>query len=985
MLMGQSAIAWRMTVALILPLGLEAEAARSDPSGPGSPDHRVVVEICEFGIPEDREWPDSFPHPDERYQADTFGFFRIPHRYIDTGVRADRSNPFLLRAEAEVIVPPGRHRWLLRARGASRLYVDDELVLTTPFPPPITDGHSPIPTDFLDLGVDFRFAPPGNREAWTTIESEGGPSRVVLETILGGRRGASPLRAEPGETVVAWSQEGSETFLLVSPDPSRSVRYTDQGWASYAEGEEARLRRIEAERRAIAFSDQAAEWEARREHARRWLASTEEIQVPPLPEGYEAANAIDHFLAEAHFAAAGRAITGGSVDFPTEIRPILERRCWSCHRGETVQGGLRLEDGDEAFAGGESGFPAVVPGSPEESELYLRVTSADEVDRMPPGGVALSEDEVRSLGRWIEEGASWSSSRPPRRMGPLAEDLDFLRRVTLDTVGVVPTEGEIRRYLDDPVESRRTFAVDRLLDDPRWADHWVGYWQDVLAENPNILNPTLNNTGPFRWWIYESLLDNTPVDRFVTELIRMGGSLRGGGPAGFGMASENDVPMAEKGIIVGSAFLGVKLTCARCHDAPSHTGTQEDLFRLAAMLAEGPITVPASSSVPKDTLRDLGRAPLIEVTLEPGSIVEPGWSFPQFIPAEAVPAWLPCDASPRDRLAALVTAPENERFAQVVANRLWARLMGGGLVDPVDDWEKGELSHPELLRYLGRQLIRGDYDLKRLTRLIVSSRAYQRAADPVLAEPDQHYSAQILRRLSAEQVVDSLFLAVGKPLRTEEINLDLDGGRPIQSSISLGFPRRAWQFASTSNQRDRPSLTLPRVQAVVDMLQAFGWRAARQHAVTVRDESPNVLQPAILANGTAGVWLTRLSDDHGTTTIALENQPLETLVDRLFLRIYTRRPSPEEREAIVGHLRIGYADRVVPVHPDQMGDRVRMPPRYVSWSNHLTEEADAIQRSREDEARRGDPPTARLDPDWRCRLEDVLWSMINAPEFLFAP
>src|SRR4026208_178947 len=92
-------------------------------------------------------------------------------------------------------------------------------------------------------------------------------------------------------------------------------------------------------------------------------------------------------------------------------------------------------------------------------------------------------------------------------------------------------------------DARRARAVGRFLQHPNWADHWVSYWQDVLAENPGILKPMLNNTGPFRWWIHESFTDNKAMDRFVTELVMMDGSVYYGGPAGFGMASENDVPM----------------------------------------------------------------------------------------------------------------------------------------------------------------------------------------------------------------------------------------------------------------------------------------------------------------------------------------------------------------------------------------------------------------------------------------------------------
>jgi hypothetical protein len=171
---------------------------------------------------------------------------------------------------------------------------------------------------------------------------------------------------------------------------------------------------------------------------------------------------------------------------------------------------------------------------------------------------------------------------------------------------------------------------------------------------------------------------------------------------------------------------------------------------------------------------------------------------------------------------------------------------------------------------------------------------------------------------------------------------------------------------------------------VVDVLEAFGWRSSRQDPLTTRDTSPNLLQPAILANGTVGVWLTRLSDDHDVVRLALEDQPVETLVDRLFLRVLTRQPGSEEKAAIAEYLREGYAGRVAgPSAPP--APATRRPPRYVSWSNHLTAEANAIKIEREAEARRGDPPTGRLDPSWRRRLEDVLWTLLNDPEFLFVP
>ncbi|MFI4873996.1 MAG: DUF1549 domain-containing protein [Blastopirellula sp. JB062] len=114
------------------------------------------------------------------------------------------------------------------------------------------------------------------------------------------------------------------------------------------------------------------------------------------------------------------------------------------------------------------------------------------------------------------------------------DDLAFLRRLSLDIVGRIPSPQLIERYQNQPEAARRAWAIDHLLAEDGWADHWVSYWQDALAENPNIINPTLNNTGPFRWYLYEAFQDNKPLDRMATELVMMQGSLRGGGAAGHG-------------------------------------------------------------------------------------------------------------------------------------------------------------------------------------------------------------------------------------------------------------------------------------------------------------------------------------------------------------------------------------------------------------------------------------------------------------------
>ena len=953
------------------------------------PPDKVLVQISEKGVHVAGGWPDE-PQVTETYEEEVFGLFEVPHKYITTGVRGDRANPSHLRAAAIVDLPKGKHRLLLRGRGRSRLFIDGKTLLKTA--PRTTDsaGHTPLAVQdkFLDLGPDFRFAPPGNHEAWCEFATDGGEHFVILETMLGNARSKTKQRPELGETVAAISLEGSESWSLLSPG-GRHVPYTDEGWAAYETERRQWLADVNAGARAEQRAANSDYWNKRRSAAAHWLAQTEPVTIPELADGYPANNAIDHFLAAriAGVAADSRHSEQGEVSYFHDVRPLLEARCYDCHQGGKAQGGLQIDDHASVLKGGDSDEPAIVPGKANESLLLDRVSSKDESIVMPPKGDPLTEEEIALLERWINAGAVWPQfDVEDFEPTPLAGDLACLRRVTLDTVGVTPTEAEIEAFLKGDSATRRADVIDRLLADQRWADHWMGYWLDVLAENPNIINPTLNNTGPFRWWLYESLLDNKPADLFVTELIRMEGSERFGGPAGFGTAAQNDLPMAAKGIIVSSAFLGVEMKCARCHDAPSHVSLQKDLLQLAAMLKQQTVKLPKSSTVPIDRLHQAGRKPLIQVTLEPGAQVKPAWPFGRYCDESIADTLAENPKSARDRLAVLITAPQNERFAQVIVNRVWQRLMGRGLMANVSDWEKGEPSHPDLLRWLGHRFVEPGYDIKALSRLIMNSHAYQRATDPTRTETSPLYISPAPRRLTAEQIVDSVFHATGAPFDLEEVSLDIDSVRDVKNALTLGKPRRAWMLASTSNERDRPSLSLPRITAVANVLKAFGWRGARQDPRSIRETEPNVLQPAIFANGVMSVWLTRLSDRHELTQLALEDQPLEELIDRVFMRLLTRKPTDAEKQLYAHLLSEGYESRVI---PDSQRTRPkpakREPLRYVSWSNHVDGPANTLAVQREAEARRGDPPTVALNDDWRLRMEDFVWAVLNAPEWIYTP
>jgi len=559
----------------------------------------------------------------------------------------------------------------------------------------------------------------------------------------------------------------------------------------------------------------------------------------------------------------------------------------------------------------------------------------------------------------------------------VVDDYTFLRRLSLDLIGLNPTRKQIEQFLADPVETRRELAIDRLLEHPGWADNWIPYWQDVLAENPGLTKPMLNNSGPFRWYLHEAFSDNRSFDRIATEIILMEGSKLHGGTAGFAVASNNDVPMAAKAHVIGTAFLGTEMKCARCHDAPYHDLAQRDLFQIAAMLKRNPVAVPATSSIP-GTPEQLAEM-VVQVTLKPGEKVEPEWPFQEFLNGDMESISTSSDS--RAKLAELVTSPRNERFSQVIVNRVWKRLIGRGIVEPAEDWETGEPSHPELLQWLARQFVQNGYDLKSLTKTIVMSDLYQQQTVSGY-EREQHFAGPSRRRLTAEQIVDSVYHAVGKQLPSEPLTYNADGRQSESIFINFGVPRRAWGMVAISNERERPSMNLPKAQSVADLLAAFGWRSERQDPTTNRELTPTPLTPLAMANGSALNRAVDLSDKGELADICLNADSVESLVDELFLRILSRQPHPEERAAFAEMLAPGFDSR-------KTGEQSVAPPKVfrspLTWTSHFDPDASLEGVRQSELADQGDQPTKRLTANWREQFEDATWVLFNSPEFVFVP
>jgi len=724
-------------------------------------------------------------------------------------------------------------------------------------------------------------------------------------------------------------------------------------------------------------------------------ASTAEYPVRPAPPAHQDELATVEFDGGEHTFVLSAVIGGnGLAPFPGELAISYSQA------GEVD----RLLGGDNApllTDGDWEDYASQARARHHQGDLDRRRTVDDEVD-------AEWRERHKKVREWVEAQpapkvpsleADWPANNDidhfiaapaaeaQLRPTELTSDLEFLRRLSLDTIGLLPSREQVRAYLAEAPENRRSGAIQRFLKDTGWADHWVSYWQDVLAENPGILKPDLNNTGPFRWYLHQAFLDGHSFDRLVVELIEMEGSLYQGAPRGFGMASLNEAAMAAKADIISQAFLGNKLSCARCHDAPFHPFKQKDLFSMAAMLEGKALTLPESATVP---LVEDGRKPFVEVNLRAGDSIDPHWPFRQIV--DDTLAALPpknTDVESRFALASLVVSPANERFAQVVVNRVWKRFIGRGLVEPAEDWSQAKNSHPELLTYLSHEFLRNGYDLKHVSRLIFESHAYQRK--PVAADPAAPSSAATLfagparRTMSSEQLVDSLHQIAGKDFDSEELNLNPLGDRPLRQFLNMGVPRRAWELTALSNERDRPSLALPRAQALVDLMQAYGWRQSRQAPATVRDDGPSPMQTLALANGATGTRAARLSDDSYFTKLALEDRPLEEMLDDTFWRVLTRAPSEPEKDMIVRYLAPYFEGRVLPpVEKSSDVSDKKTDPR-VSWANHFDPESNLIRMQEERLVQMGDPPTDRLQPAYRERFEDVLWALVNSPEFSVIP
>jgi len=970
-------VKFRTTVqVLILAISL-VSLAKAAPE-PRIPQGQVLVELFE-GVESKTEWPVNLGEPDASFVLPSFALFDLPQKYGPLGERLRYQAPILIRMTGKVNLDDHAYTFLDRTNGKSRLWLDDQIISQGEAVTESPNAHGHM-RPAVDPGLPYPRGRLGTKDLLTSVSATSGAHKVSLECLIAYRNKSVPVH----ELLVAFQKQQSDPWLLLSPKEMHPTSFELMAMSELKETQKSSFERLNQEQRDRARTQLSSYWNSRHKEARRYINALPPIEGKVSGINFKAQNVIDQLL-DARIVENNNSIGKQSEDnlFEEKVWPILEEHCIRCH-GKKAKGGLKLDSRQAALAGGESEFATLVPGDAERSELFVRITVEDELDRMPFETDPLTEEQIAILENWIQSGAKWNRVTEFVSTPEPLDELSFLRRIYLDTVGVPPNTDEIKRYQTDRRRDKKSRLVDQLLNDPRYADHWVSYWQDVLAENPSLMKPTLNHSGPFRYWIHESLLDNKPFDQFVTELVTFQGEAFAGGAGGFGLATDNDSPMAEKAHVVATAFLGIEMKCARCHDSPYHSTTQKDLFSLAAMLGGKALQVPDTSTVPVTFFERLnGRKPIIQSNLEPDTSVEPNWPFTELVEHSIKEEM--AFINPAVDLAWQITRPQNRRFAKVIVNRIWKRYFGKGFVEPAFDWEGNAASHPELLEYLAREFVANNYDLKQLSRLILNSAAYARTSINHSSGDNRFLEAPQRRSMTAEQLVDSLFSSAGVPLFTEELTLDVEGHWDPETFVNYGFPKRAWEFVSTSTERERASLTLPMVNEIVSLMRAYGWRPNRAEPITDRESETNVMQPGVLANSSLTLWVTGLSDYSELTALAWEVDSTEALVDQLFLRFLTRLPKDHEKTEFKALLEEGFDSRKT-AKTDGFEKEKWIPEiREVSWGNHLSVEANYHVAAKVETFQQGPEPTKTLEADWRERMEDAAWLLINTPEFQFIP
>ncbi len=473
------------------------------------------------------------------------------------------------------------------------------------------------------------------------------------------------------------------------------------------------------------------------------------------------------------------------------------------------------------------------------------------------------------------------------RLAPaeLCSDTEFLRRAHLDLVGTVPTPEKVRSFTAECDAERRARQtapirgphalsavrarlVDELIASPEFVDVWTYRLGDLLRSNRRNLGTKGNRR--FHAWLREQVAGEKPWNQVVQAMLTSRGSLWDEGPANFYGTASGATELAE---VTSQQFLGVRLQCAKCHDHPFDRWTQSDYYRFAAFFARTQVKNGGERDDRVVVLQDEG-----EVNHPKTGAAMPPRSLDGKVEAK--------QPDRRADLAGWLTATDNPWFARSMANRLWKHLMGRGLIDPVDDLRASNpASNEEALVALEQEFLRSGFQWKAILRQVATSRTYQLRAETNASNryDETQFSHHVVRRLTAEQIMDALVAATGVPER-------FSGQTPGTRAVQL------------------PDTSVPSY-----LLDLFGRPARANVCECEREADPNLAQVLHVMNGETING--KLAAPNGRLVRLLaENRPDPAIVEELFLATLTRLPSSTELHGALE------AVRKAPVRRDGFAD-----------------------------------------------------------------
>jgi len=444
----------------------------------------------------------------------------------------------------------------------------------------------------------------------------------------------------------------------------------------------------------------------------------------------------------------------------------------------------------------------------------------------------------------------------------LSADEEFLRRVSLDLIGLQPTPNDVRAFVADIDPAKRTKLIDALFARPEFVDHWSLKWGDLLQNSRvRLSEPAVYG---FREWIRSAVASNMPLDEMTRQLLTSKGGAADHPAAAYYLVSKDTNETLER---VAEVFCGVRMLCARCHTHPLENWTQEDYYGLASFFNQvAPKNDPRLPGVPN--------ARAVSLQLATGYATNPRSQRaqpPRFLGAEQPD--LKAGSDRRVAFAKWLTTSDNPMFARSFANRFWSYFFPRGIIDPVDDLRTTNPPvNPELLDALTKDFVEHRFDLRHLMRSIVTSQTYQRSS--VANDSNRHdvlnFARSIPRRIPAEALLDSLVQATGVR--------ENFGGAPANFSAAQ----------------------LPDAEVTSEFLSLFGKPQRAEACECERDGESNMLQALHLINGPS--ILRRVTDGNGRVA-QLINAKLsdEPLIEDLYLWSLARRPTSKELEVAKQH------------------------------------------------------------------------------------